>query len=228
MTFKKNLREPANPPGAPAKKAAVRQPKAPASEPQPPGNAAALTKGESAKQRIIEVAESLFSKHGFEAASMRDIAAAANMQPASMYYHFPSKDAILWAVWEKGGLELEALVLNALTAKGDAWDKLERACAAHVLGLLDRASAFQVLFIMPPWHYPPSISDKVIALRDRYESIFSDLIAALPLPPETDRHYVRLTLIGALSWPLFWYKSERDSPETIARNIFKIIKDGLN
>jgi AcrR family transcriptional regulator len=195
---------------------------------KPASRPATLTKGESAKQRIIEVAEGLFSQYGFEAASMRDIAVAANMQAASMYYHFPSKDAILWAVWEKGGIELETLVHSALAeASDDPWQRLEVACTAHVHGLLDRASAFQVLFIMPPWHYPASIRDKVIALRDRYESIFVDLIAALPLPPDVDRHYVRLTLIGALSWPLFWFKAERDSPETIARNIFAIIKNGL-
>src|SRR4051812_30185372 len=110
MTLKKNLTPAGNPPETPMRRAKAAQ----ADEAVPAGNGAALTKGESAKQRIIEVAETLFSKHGFEAASMRDIAAAANMQPASMYYHFPSKDAILWAVWEKGGLELEALVLNAL------------------------------------------------------------------------------------------------------------------
>lgn len=186
-----------------------------------------MSKGEAAKQRIIQVAETLFSQHGFEAASMRDIAAAAAMQPASVYYHFPSKDAILWAVWEKGGKELLALVQQALEGKTDHWERLEVACTAHVNGLLDRASAFQVLFIMPPWQYPASVKDKVIALRDQYESIFGELIAALPLAPGLDRHYVRLTLIGALSWPLFWYKAERDSPATIARHIFGIIRDGL-
>jgi TetR/AcrR family transcriptional regulator, cholesterol catabolism regulator len=192
-----------------------------------PNVTAGMSKGESARRRIIEVAEMLFSKHGFEAASMRDIAAAANMQPASMYYHFPSKDAILWAVWEKGGLELEGLVLEALKDKTDPWERLEVASAAHVRGLLGRANAFQVLFIMPPQHYPPSVKDNVVALRDRYESIFVDLVSSLPLSDHVDRHYVRLTLIGALSWPLFWYKAERDSPETIAKNIFEIVKNGL-
>ena len=39
-------------------------------------------------------------------AAMRDIAAAAEMQAASVYYYFESKEELLWAVWEKGGLEL--------------------------------------------------------------------------------------------------------------------------
>jgi len=65
-----------------------------------------LTKGMQARERIISVAETLFNKQGFDGSSMRDIAAAASMQPASMYYHFSSKEELLWAVWEKGGVEL--------------------------------------------------------------------------------------------------------------------------
>src|SRR6266849_10970186 len=33
-------------------------------------------------------------------AAMRDIAAAAEMQAASVYYYFESKEELLWAVWE--------------------------------------------------------------------------------------------------------------------------------
>jgi len=57
-----------------------------------PGDGEPLTKGAQAKARIISVAEALFNKQGFDGASMRDIAAAAEMQPASMYYHFESKE----------------------------------------------------------------------------------------------------------------------------------------
>lgn len=180
-----------------------------------------------AKQKIIEMAEDLFRRHGFEATSMRDIASAANMQPASMYYHFPSKDEILLGVLEKGGATLEADVCRALSGKTGAWERMEAASIAHVRGVVNWPGAFQLLFIMPPQHYPASIKNQIVAVRDRYESIFADLVAALPLREGADRHYVRLTLIGALSWPLIWYKAERDSPETIAQRIFNTIRYGL-
>src|SRR6266581_1196854 len=47
------------------------------------GDRSAPSKGEQAKARIISVAEALFNKQGFDGASMRDIAAAAEMQAAS-------------------------------------------------------------------------------------------------------------------------------------------------
>ena len=188
----------------------------------------APTKGMQARERIISVAETLFNRQGFDGASMRDIAAAAGMQPASMYYHFESKEELLWAVWEKGGVELLNRVNDAIAPVTDPWQRLETACVAHVSGLLDWRRANQALFVMPPWHYPESIKARVIALRDEYERIFVGLIDDLPLGSGIDRHYLRLTMIGALSWTLFWFKKERDdAPTEIAKQILSLLRTGF-
>jgi AcrR family transcriptional regulator len=187
-----------------------------------------LTKGAQARARIISVAETLFNKQGFDGSSMRDIAAAAEMQPASVYYHFESKEELLWAVWEKGGLELLNRVKDAIARKTDPWQRIETACIAHTTGLLDWRRANQALFVMPPWHYPESIKTRVIALRDEYEKIFIGLIDDLPLRKGIDRRYLRLTIIGALSWSLFWFKKERDTPASIAKQILSILRGGID
>jgi len=109
------------------------------------GEKTAPSKGEQAKARVISAAEALFNKQGFDAASMRDIAAAAEMQAASVYYYFESKEELLWAVWEKGGLELLHRVVAAIANKTDPWQRMETACVAHTTGLLDWRRANQAL-----------------------------------------------------------------------------------
>jgi AcrR family transcriptional regulator len=193
-----------------------------------PGEGAVLTKGAQAKARIISEAETLFNQQGFDGASMRDIASAAEMQPASVYYYFESKEELLWAVWEKGGVELLERVKGAIADKKGPWERMETACIAHTTGLLDWRRANQALFVMPPWHYPESIKSRVIALRDEYEKIFIDLIDDLPLRKGVDRRYLRLSLIGALSWSLFWFKKERDTPSAIARQILSMLRAGVD
>src|SRR5258708_352577 len=89
------------------------------------GTGSPLTKGPLAKARIISVAESLFNQRGFDGASMRDIAAAAQMQPASVYYYFESKEELLWAVWEKGGVELLNRISKAIADKTEPWQRIE-------------------------------------------------------------------------------------------------------
>src|SRR6266436_1032682 len=185
------------------------------------------TKGAQAKARIISEAETLFNQQGFDGASMRDIAAAAEMQPASVYYYFESKEELLWAVWEKGGLELLNRVSDAIADKTDPWQRMETACVAHTSGLLDWRRANQALFVMPPWHYPEGIKARVIALRDEYEKIFVGLIDDLPLRKGVDRRYLRLTIVGALSWSLFWFRKARDTPAAIAKQILAMLRSGV-
>jgi len=46
------------------------------------------------KERIIEVSLGLFSKRGFSAVSVRDIAAEVGVRESAMYKHFPGKRAV--------------------------------------------------------------------------------------------------------------------------------------
>ena len=56
----------------------------------------------TSRERILDAAESLFASRGFEGAAMRDIAAGAGLNPASLYNHFTSKQALFEAVLERG------------------------------------------------------------------------------------------------------------------------------
>jgi len=59
---------------------------------------------EDTKEKILTTAYTLFSLKGFESCSMNDIAKEANVNKASIYYHFPSKEGVYEAVI-KGILE---------------------------------------------------------------------------------------------------------------------------
>lgn len=53
------------------------------------------------RDRILDVAEALFQERGYTAVTMRDIAEAAGMRQASLYYHFPSKEELFVSVRER-------------------------------------------------------------------------------------------------------------------------------
>ncbi len=50
------------------------------------------------KTRILDAAEKLFGLNGFDATSLRDITAEADVNLAAVNYHFQSKDALIDAV----------------------------------------------------------------------------------------------------------------------------------
>ena len=57
--------------------------------------------GERTRERILDAAEHLFSAHGIDGVSMRDIAARGRATLALANYHFGSKDGLYRAVFER-------------------------------------------------------------------------------------------------------------------------------
>lgn len=51
--------------------------------------------GSETRAEILRVALELFTQHGFEGTSIRDIAEALGVTKSSLYYHFENKDAIV-------------------------------------------------------------------------------------------------------------------------------------
>ena len=69
--------------------------------------------------------------------------------------------------------------------------------------------------------------DALIAQRDRYESLWTALIGALPLVRRTDRKALRLMLLGALNWAQTWYRpAGAATPRTIARQFTALLRQG--
>ena len=53
------------------------------------------------RDRLLDAAEELFCEHGFEGASVRDIAASAGCNIASVNYYFGGKDKLYEEVWRR-------------------------------------------------------------------------------------------------------------------------------
>lgn len=184
---------------------------------------ARLPRQDNRRPALLDAAAHQFARHGFHAASMRDIAGTAGMLPGSIYYHFPSKEALLLAVYEEGVDRIAARVDAAVATGGDPWQRLRAGCAAHLEMLLDRSDYAQVVIRVTPADAVP-VRAQLVALRDRYESRFRTLIEDLPLAPGIDRHYLRLLLIGALNWSQTWYRAGGEAPAIIAARFAAIVE----
>lgn len=182
--------------------------------PQPDG----LARPDNRRTLLLDEAARLFGARGYDSTSMRDIATAVGMLPGSLYYHFPSKEDLLVAVYTIGMEQMLDAVLTAIAPVTDPWDRLEAAAAAHLETLLDkRGYAAAVIADWPS--SAASVRAELVRERDRYEATFRALVAELPLGPHQDRQFLRLALLGALNWTLAWYRPGGDGPKTIARRL---------
>jgi AcrR family transcriptional regulator len=172
---------------------------------------------ENRRGPLIDAAAELFATKGFAATSTRDIAAAVDMRPGSIYYHFRSKEDILLAVYHEGVARfVHALDAALLTASNDPWVQLEKACAAHLTVLLDSGPYAKIIgpeFIRT---FPADIQVELIADRDKYEARFDALISAVPMHENVDRWLFKAALFGSLNWASIWYRPGKLEPVEIS------------
>jgi TetR/AcrR family transcriptional regulator, cholesterol catabolism regulator len=173
---------------------------------------------------VLDAAARLFREKGYASTSMRDIAGACGMLAGSLYYHFPSKEALLVAVYAEGVAHIRTAVATALERDGDAWQRLERACAAHLEALLSGSDYAQVVVRVRP-DDAPDVAAELTALRDEYERTFAQAIGALPLARAADKRTLKLMLLGALNWSQTWYRPGGDAPAVVARRFVRLLRD---
>lgn len=176
--------------------------------------------------QIVDEAARLFGERGYRATSIRDVAAAVEMLPGSLYYHFESKEDLLVAIYEKAIKQISDAVIELASSQTDPWKRLEMACIAHLEALLRDKDYSQVIVRVLP-NDVPKARVRLIGLRDEYEELFTDFIGALRLPPGVDRRYLRLMLLGALNSAMGWYQEGKDTPRTIARRFLRLLKESL-
>src|SRR5579875_3002030 len=68
---------------------------------------------------IYQAAVTLFRERGYHATSIRDIAMAANIQPATIYHYYGNKEALLYTIMERTLLDLLKLQAGVLGRTGD-------------------------------------------------------------------------------------------------------------
>jgi TetR/AcrR family transcriptional regulator len=84
-----------------------------------------MEKGRNVEQDIINAARSIFQERGFKEATMRDIAAKANINMAMLHYYFRSKDNLFYLVFDETFKILYNRIILIITSeKIDLFEKI--------------------------------------------------------------------------------------------------------
>ncbi|MDB5090816.1 MAG: hypothetical protein JWR09_4810 [Mucilaginibacter sp.] len=78
------------------------------------------------KDHILDVAEKVFSEHGFDGASTRMISGEANVNMAMLNYYFGSKEGLFIAVVERKITSFQDILINLSNTGMSPWDKIEK------------------------------------------------------------------------------------------------------
>lgn len=161
------------------------------------------------RQALISAAARLFRDKGFAATSTRDIAAAVGMHSGSPFYHFRSKDALLYAVMEAGMHAAMARQAGALEAAADASarQQLHWLIRAHFETLLGPGNDFIPVMLFESRHLQPLQRAALADLQAAYEAAWIPVLQALQARGElrAPPALARLLILGALNWSVQWF-----------------------
>jgi AcrR family transcriptional regulator len=170
------------------------------------------------REDILYAAADVLRRRGYDATTMKDIAAEVRLTAASLYHHFDNKDALLLAVLEAGLdhviRQLEPVAVSGLPAA----DRLRAMIGIHVVGLtgnmaVGAAMVFEIraLLALESGNGRGDLlarRDAFFARRDYFESLFrhvvQDGIANGEFQPVDVPIFVK-TMLGAHNWVAVWY-----------------------
>ena len=76
------------------------------------------------RSRIYQTAQQLFLSQGFDATTVEQVAAAADVAPATFFNHFQSKNALLGEMTTEVFAHLQALIAQCLLRPGSAQERI--------------------------------------------------------------------------------------------------------
>lgn len=175
-------------------------------------NSTRTPKGEETKRRVREAALALFREKGFDATTMRDVAAAAGMSLGAAYHYFESKEAIVMAYYAAVQREHALRVDGALAATDDTRERLALAFHSKLEIVRDDRKMLGALlrFTGDPVHPLSFLGAGTRALQRESIATFALPLRDAPLP--ADVRPVAALALWALHMGLLLYFLYDDSP----------------
>ncbi len=157
---------------------------------------------------ITAAAVELFSEHGYEATTLRQIAARVGIQVGSLYNHINSKEELLFSIMSGIIEELLAELESGLEGVDDPVDRLRAAVGVHVFFHTARA---REVFIgnSELRSLDPAKRKVVVRLRDRYETVFSGILedgVRAGVFEISDLKLTTYAVLAMLTQPATWYQ----------------------
>jgi len=192
------------------------------------------SKTSDSRTRILAAAIPLFAQHGYSGVSMRDIAHASGIQAASLYHHFPDKQA----------LYLDAMA-QAFKDKAEGFDKALRQTGSAEKRLTDLVRSFTQLMSKDP-DFCALLQRELLdgdetRLKQLAEQVFKQAFVAIrelaeELVPGCDSHMVAISIASLILYHLETApirpflpggKARHNKPDVIARHVTGLLLHGI-
>jgi len=183
------------------------------------------------KEAILESAAQVFRQKGYHGASMADIAEAVQLQKASLYHHFASKQDILLELLDRAIDMVIERMQPVLISNLPADQKLRLAMRTYLRTLSEQGDLVSVL-LMEHRSLDPEYHARHTPHRDKFEDMWRQIVKEgvnSGLFTVSDISLAVRGLMGIMNWTITWYRP--NGPMTIdqvADNFAGLFLDGIS
>jgi AcrR family transcriptional regulator len=167
----------------------------------------AIPKSEETRRRILAAALKVFRERGFEAATMREIAAAAGMAVGAAYYYFDAKDALVMAFYEQAQEEMAPALEEILAASRTLEQRLRGIIGQKLAYFAPNRTLVSALTAhIDPEHPLSPFSAVTAPIRNRDVAFFQRAVdeSKLRLPAAILSYLPRLLWLYQMGLVLYW------------------------
>jgi AcrR family transcriptional regulator len=178
---------------------------------------------------LLDVAVRVFLEHGYDGSSLDQVARAAGITKASIYYHARGKEELLLRGVGRAFDALFAVLKEPDAAKGPAVNRLKHVVRRTIEIAVAMTPEVALLLRV---RGNTRVERRILGRRREFDRLMAELIAAAQkeksIRNDVDARLATRLLFGMLNSITEWYRREGalHAPE-IADALFKIAFDGL-
>ncbi len=185
------------------------------------------------RRQILKGAHAVFSRVGFDAASMNDITREAGVSKGTIYVYFASKEELFESLMEQERDRLFQGLEDALTAPGEPEDRLHAfgvrmatlLCSDEVVGA--QRVVFGICERKPELgaRFYEGGAQRGVGLLTRFlETAAAEGRLTVEDPRLLAHQFIELSTAGLLRRRLFGHLAEPPSPETVERTVAAAVR----
>ena len=130
-------------------------------------------------ETILDAAEQVFFRKGFDQTTMDEIARAAQLSRALLYVYFRDKNAIMRGVMLRAATSLRARFENAVATCASGEQQIEGIGHAYYAFSVEEPDYFDVLTNVTTFPEPEAPDDQLVAMNHCREAINGSMVRAL-------------------------------------------------
>lgn len=185
--------------------------------------------GSQRREQLVAVGRKLFAAKGFEAVSVEEIAAKAEVSKPVVYEHFGGKEGLYAVIVDREVTLLIGTIMESLETPGDPRRMLESAALAMLNYIETSTDGFRILVRdSPPGTVPGSFASTIQDIADKVEGTFAKEFSARGYSKKLAPMYAQM-LVGMVSLTgQWWVDVRKPRKEEVAAHLVNLAWNGLS